>query len=287
MKGKRRFGTITRILAKNGFGNLLDRMFRRGSESAADDSEIAPIARSAFHSPVRIRLMLEELGPSFIKLGQLMSVRADVFPPEYTEEFKKLQDSVPPLPFASIRAVIEAALDSPIADIFSEFSTEALAAASVAQVHEARLKNGDRVAVKVVRPGIERKIREDIYLMLFFAEKLEKLFEFARIIGAVNLVKEFERTIFRELDMFIEGGNIEKFAANFEGSEEIYTARVYWEHTVKSILVMEYIDGIKMDQVERIRAAGIDPKEIAMIGLRSFSRQLMDFGFFHADPHPG
>ncbi len=147
--------------------------------------------------------------------------------------------------------------------------------------------NGDRVAVKVIRPGIERKIREDIHLMVFFAEKLEKMFEFARIIGAVNLVKEFERTIFRELDMFIEGGNIEKFAANFEGSQEIYTARIYWEHTVKSVLVMEYIDGIKMDQVEQIRAAGIDPKEIAMIGLRSFSRQLMDFGFFHADPHPG
>ena len=123
--------------------------------------------------------------------------------------------------------------------------------------------------------------------MIFFAAKLEKMFEFARIIGAINLVKEFERTIFRELDMFIEGGNIEKFAANFVDSDEIYTARVYWEHTSKSVLVMEYIDGIKMDQVEKIREAGIDPKEVAMIGLRSFSRQLMDFGFFHADPHPG
>jgi ubiquinone biosynthesis protein len=231
--------------------------------------------------------MLEELGPSFIKLGQLMSVRADVFPVEYTDEFKKLQDSIPPVPFASIRGVIEAELAVRLSDIFSEFSPEAMAAASVAQVHEARLMNGDRVAVKVVRPGIEIKIRDDIHVMRFFAERLEKMFEFARVIGVINLVKEFERTIFRELDMYIEGGNIVKFAANFKGSKEIYTARVYWDYSSKSVLVMEYIDGMKMDEVEKIRQAGIDPKEVAMIGLRSFSRQLMDFGFFHADPHPG
>jgi len=287
MKGKRRFGAITRVLVRHGFGNVIERIFKRGQpESDIDAGSIVP-ARTPFHSPSRIRLLLEELGPSFIKLGQLMSVRADIFPPEYTDEFKKLQDSVPPVSFASIKAVIEAELGEPIDEIFADFSTESIAAASVAQVHEARLMNGDRVAVKVIRPGIERKIREDIHVMRFFAEKLEKVFEFARIIGAVNLVKEFERTVFRELDMFIEGGNIEKFAANFEGSEEIYTARVYWDHTAKSVLVMEYIDGIKMDQVEQIRTAGIDPKEVAMIGLRSFSRQLMDFGFFHADPHPG
>ena len=285
MKGIRRFGDIARVLAKHGFGNISQRMFRRGgAESEAQD---IPLSRTAFHSPVRIRLMLEELGPSFIKLGQLMSVRADLFPPEYTEEFKKLQDSVPPVSFASIRSVVEAELGAALEDIFLDFSPESIAAASVAQVHEARLKEGERVAVKVIRPGIEKKVREDIHVMIFFAEKLEKMFEFARIIGAINLVKEFERTIFRELDMYIEGGNIEKFAANFEGSEEIYTAKVYWEYTAKSVLVMEYIDGIKMDQVDKIREAGIDPKEVAMIGLRSFSRQLMDFGFFHADPHPG
>jgi ubiquinone biosynthesis protein len=293
MKGIRRFGDIARVLAKHGFGNISQRIFRRGGAESDEDALDIPdipdiqLDRPAFHSPVRIRMMLEELGPSFIKLGQLMSVRADLFPPEYTEEFKKLQDSVPPVSFASIKAVVEAELGSSLEEIFSEFSPESIAAASVAQVHEARLKSGERVAVKVIRPGIEKKVREDIHVMIFFAEKLEKMFEFARIIGTINLVKEFERTIFRELDMYIEGGNIEKFAANFEGSKEIYTARVYWEYTAKSVLVMEYIDGIKMDQVDKIREAGIDPKEVAMIGLRSFSRQLMDFGFFHADPHPG
>ncbi len=287
MRGKRRFGTITRVLARHGFGNVLDLLLKRDRPAGDAGLENAQPVRQAFHSPVRIRRLLEELGPSFIKLGQLMSVRADLFPPEYTEEFKKLQDSVPPVPFASIKAVVEDELGAPIDEIFTDFSPESIAAASVAQVHEARLKNGDRVAVKVIRPGIERKISEDIHVMIFFAEKLEKMFEFARVIGTINLVKEFERTIFRELDMYIEGGNIEKFAANFKDSEELYTARVYWEHTARSVLVMEYIDGIKMDQVDKIREAGIDPKEVAMIGLRSFSRQLMDFGFFHADPHPG
>jgi len=285
MKGIRRFGTIARVLAKHGYGNIIEHLVRQGPAEGADAD--SPAARPAFHSPERIRRMLEELGPSFIKLGQLMSVRADLFPPEYTEEFKKLQDSVPPVSFASIKAVVEAELGSSIDQIFTEFSPEALAAASVAQVHEARLKSGERVAVKVIRPGIERKIRDDIRVMLFFAARLERIFEFARILGTVNLVKEFERTVFRELDMFIEGGNIEKFAANFAGSTEIYTARVYWAYTARSVLVMEYIDGIKMDEVEKIRQAGLDPKEVAMIGLRSFSRQLMDFGFFHADPHPG
>ncbi len=287
MKGIRRFGAIARVLTRHGYGNVIDRLFKTNKTANDNDAKGSASLPTTFHSPIRVRLMLEELGPSFIKLGQLMSVRADVFPPEYTEEFKKLQDSVPPVSYLSIKTVLEAELGKPIQAIFSHFSETSIAAASVAQVHEAKLMNGERVAVKVIRPGIERKIRQDIQVMGYFAEKLEKVFEFARIIGVVNLVKEFERTVFRELDMHIEGGNIEKFAANFTDSTEIYTARVYWEYTAKSILVMEYIDGIKMDEVEKIRQAGIDPEEIAMIGLRSFSRQLMDFGFFHADPHPG
>ena len=154
-------------------------------------------------------------------------------------------------------------------------------------MHMAELEDGERVVVKVIRPGIDKKIREDIRLMYYFAEKIEKSFEIGQIIGFVDLVKEFERSIFRELDMYVEAGNIERFARNFEDSEELYIPKVNWDRTAKSVLVMEHIDGIKMDQVDEIRDNGIDPKEIAMIGLRSFSRQLMEFGLFHADPHPG
>jgi len=282
-KGFRRLGAIARVLMKHGCGAVADRLTsRRKSRSGADS-----LGPSGFPAPRRIRLVLEELGPSFIKLGQLMSTRADIFPPEYVEEFKKLQDRVPPLAFAEIKQLLEAELRQPLAALFADFSTESIAAASVAQVYAARLFSGARVAVKVVRPGITKKIREDIQLMYTLAAKLEKNFELGRILGATNIVQEFERTIFNELDMFREAGNVEKFAAHFQYVEDICVPKVYWELTTKSVLVMTFIEGVKVDEVAAIRAAGIDPREIALIGLRSLSRQLMEFGFFHADPHPG
>ncbi len=283
----KRFGVITRLMVKHGLGDILDRISSRGKASAGAKSERPVVARTVYPSPQRIRRVLEELGPSFIKLGQLMSTRADIFPPEYIEELTKLQDQVPPIPFEKIKAVIERELKRPVGDLFESIEEEALAAASVAQVHMAELEDGERVVVKVIRPGIDKKIREDIRLMYYFAEKIEKSFEIGQIIGFVDLVKEFERSIFRELDMYVEAGNIERFARNFEDSEELYIPKVNWDRTARSVLVMEHIDGIKMDQVDEIRDNGIDPKEIAMIGLRAFSRQLMEFGLFHADPHPG
>ncbi len=287
IRGLRRFGGIAGVLVKHGYGDLAERLFRRGGKrpDPLGDGEI--LLRYGFPAPARIRLILEELGPSFIKLGQLMSTRADMFPPEYIEEFRKLQDSVPPIPYETIRAAVEAALKRPLTEVFAAFDTQALAAASVAQVHRATLLTGETVAVKIVRPGIAKKIREDIRLMYYMAGKMEAMSDLGRIVGAVNLVREFERTIFKELDMYIEAGSIEKFRNYFSGSEEIHIPRVFWDHTTKSVLVMSFIHGIKMDQVAAIRAHGIDPKEIALIGLRSFSRQLMEFGFFHADPHPG
>ena len=257
-----------------------------GGKSLRESLKRSRLARLGFPSPQRVRLVLEELGPSFVKLGQLMSTRADIFPPEYIEEFKKLQDQVPPIPFSDIKGIVERELKRPLSRIFLTFDAEPVAAASVGQVHVATLFSGEKVAVKVIRLGIEKKIRDDIRLMYFLAHRIEKTFEVGRILGVVNLVEEFERVIFRELDMLIEAGSIEKFAFNFKNDGEIYIPKVYWDYTTKSVLVMEHIDGIKMDQVEAMRAMGIDPKEIALIGLRSFSRQLMKFGFFHADPHP-
>ena len=287
IRGIRRFGTITRVLLKHGMGDAVERLFsvKERKTRGSEDGDI--LLKSGFPSPRRIRLVLEELGPSFVKLGQLMSTRADLFPPEYIEEFTKLKDHVPPIPFDDVKGVIERELKRPLDELFAEFDPQSIAAASVGQVHIARLFTGEKVAVKIIRPGIDKKIREDIQLMYNLAEKVEGSFEVGRIIGAVNLVKEFERIIFRELDMLIEAGSIEKFASNFKEIDEIYIPKVYWDQTTKSVLVMEHIDGIKMDDVETIRAHGIDPKEVALIGLRSFSRQLMKFGFFHADPHPG
>ncbi len=275
--GIRHFGTISRILLKHGLGEISTRLL--GSNRSK--------VKTGLPDPVRIRKVLEDLGPSFIKLGQLMSTRADIFPPEYIEEFTKLQDQVPPVPFKEIQDLIEAELRQPIDQLFDRIESDCMAAASVAQVHTAHLKSGEKVAVKVIRPGIHKRIRNDIQLMYFFAGKIENKFDFGQVLGVTNLVKEFERTIFNELDMLTEAGHIERFTQSFEDNKEIYIPKVYWQYTSKSVLVMEHIPGIKMDNVAEIQRHGLDPKEVAMIGLRSFSRQLMAAGIFHADPHPG
>jgi len=282
-----RLGKIIRIFAKHGLGDIAERLFKKAEKEPVDPREKEWTVKNGFPSPTRIRCVLEELGPSFIKLGQLMSTRADIFPAEYIEEFTKLQDQVPPVPFSDIKRVIEQELGRPLEEIFEEFTPKSMAAASVAQVHLAKLFSGEEIAVKVIRPNIDKEIRKDIRLMYSMAKRAEKISEIARVIGAINLVKEFERVIFKELDMFIEAGNIEKFANNFKSDDEIYIPEVYWDYTTKSVLTMEHIPGIKMDRVDDIIAHGMDPKDIAMIGLRSFSRQLMEFGLFHADPHSG
>jgi ubiquinone biosynthesis protein len=283
--GAWRFLTIAGVMIKYGIADLTARLFRR-SPSSSDAPDGPPAAALRIPSPGRIRLALEELGPSFIKLGQLMSTRADIFPPAYIDEFRKLQDSVSPFPFRQARRVVETELKRPLSEVFVDFEPTPQGSASVAQVHKARLYSGEQVAVKIIRPGIDRIIQKDIRLMYYFAGKLEKWFQVARLLGAVNLVQEFERTIFRELDMYIEAGSMEKFATLFKDSDEIHIPGVYWDYTTRAVLVMEYVEGCKMDDIAAIRAYGIDPREIAMIGLRSFSRQLMEFGFFHADPHP-
>ena len=283
----KRFAAISRIMAKHGLGEILERVFDRKQTVAKIEDKSPVFDRTMYLSPQRIRMVFEDLGPTFVKLGQLMSTRADMFPPEYLEEFKKLQNRVPPVPFEEIRTVIERELKPPISKTFALIEEESLAAASVAQVHLAQLATGEWVVLKVIRPGIDKNIREDIRLMYYFARKLENTFELGQFIGFTNLVKEFERSIFRELDMYIEAGNTERFFENFKDSREIYIPRVFWKYTSKSVLVMEYIEGIKLDRIDEIESHGIDPQEIAMIGLRSFSRQLMEFGLFHADPHPG
>jgi ubiquinone biosynthesis protein len=283
----RRLASITAIFIKHAFRDLVQRFFTTGKERPKTLGGRQLFFSSGFPSPKRLRLILEELGPSFIKLGQLMSTRADMFPPEYIQEFRKLQDRVPPVPFHDIKTVIEEELGHPLGELFKECDPDSIAAASVAQVHLGRLFSGIPVVIKVVRPGIHKRIQEDVSLMYYLAGRLERSARWAQVMGADNLVAEFERTVSKELNMLAEAGNIDRFARAFKDDEEIYIPKVYLDYTSRSVLVMEHIQGIKLDQVETIKAHGIDPKEVAMIGLRSFSRQLMEFGFFHGDPHPG
>jgi ubiquinone biosynthesis protein len=286
IRGSLRLLTILGVLLRHGCADVLARLAGRRRPETADPEKPSIPQRISLPSPGRLRAALEELGPSFIKLGQLMSTRADLFPAAYIEELKKLQDRVPPVPFRLIRRVVELELKRPLEELFADVDPAPMGSASVAQVHKATLFSDEQVALKVIRPGIERIIQEDIRLMYRLARRLEKSFEVARLVGAVNLVKEFERTIFRELDMYIEAGSMEKFTLHFTASDEIQIPAVHWDYTTRSVLAMEYIPGVKMDDVAAIKAFGIDPREIAMIGLRAFSRQLMEFGFFHGDPHP-
>lgn len=284
MQGAGRLASITAVLARHGMAGLFEKITGRSPSPEAEETWAIQAGTIA---PRHLRMALEELGPSFVKLGQLMSTRADILPPAYIEELTRLQDQVPAVPFDRIQQIIVQELHHPIDRIFRTIDHQALAAASVAQVHHAVLLTGEEVAVKVVRPGIRKKIQRDIRLMFSLAGHFETVLEAGRLIGAVNIVREFERTIFKELDMYIEAGNMERFAHHFRKIDEILIPRVYWDHTSRSVLVMEYVPGVKMDQVDAIRSMGIDPEDIALIGLRSFSRQLMEFGFFHADPHPG
>jgi len=284
--GVKRFGEITKVLIRHGFGAVLSKSALLADEELADiaqDPLKAPMANKA----VRLRLAFQDLGPSFIKLGQLLSSRADVLPEPYILELQKLQDRVPALSFDQIKPQLDAAFDRNIEAVFTEFAEAPIAAASVAQVHAATLASGQKVAVKIIRPGIHKRIRNDIRVMYFLARRLEAAFETARVIGLTNIVREFERTVFNELDMHIEAGTIDKFARHYQYVNEIHIPKVHWELTSKSLLVMEFVEGVKVDQVDAIRRMDLDPKYIALIGLRSLSRQLMEFGIIHADPHPG
>ncbi len=284
--GVKRFSEITRVLIRHGFGAILSKSALLADAelaSIADDPIKAPVANKA----LRLRLAFQELGPSFIKLGQLLSSRADILPEPYILELQKLQDQVPALSYDQVKPRLDAAYNKPVKEIFTDFTEKPIAAASVAQVHAATLASGQKVAVKIIRPGIHKQIGNDVRVMYFLAKRLESAFETARMIGLTNIVQEFERTIFNELDMHIEAGNIDKFARHYHYIKEIQIPKVFWDLTTKSILVMEFVEGVKVDQVDAIRAMDLDPKKIAMIGLRSLSKQLMEFGIIHADPHPG
>ncbi|MEW6261336.1 MAG: AarF/ABC1/UbiB kinase family protein, partial [Thermodesulfobacteriota bacterium] len=280
--GTARAAAVARIMSRHAMSGLAEALFGRFCRTA--DAAIPASLMSI--APRHLREALQELGPSFIKLGQLLSTRADILPKPFIDELSLLQDQVPAIPFTEVRVIIESEL-GPIESLFRSFEPQAMAAASVAQVHRAVSLEGMSLAVKIVRPGIRKIIQKDIRLMYRMAGRLESLFEAARLVGVVHIVEEFERTVFRELDMFIEAGNMERFAENFRDIDEIHIPKVHWDMTSRSVLVMEFIEGVRMDQIAAIRGMGIDPEEIALIGLRSFSRQMMVHGYYHADPHPG
>ena len=236
---------------------------------------------------VRIRRTLEDLGPIYIKFGQILSTRRDLLPDDIAEELVKLQDNVPPFPAEQSRAIVEKALGGPVEDIFARFETTPMASASIAQVHAATLHSGEEVVVKVVRPGIEKAIRKDVDLMYTLARLAQKYSKEARRLRPVEVVEEYEKTIFDELDLMREAANASQLRRNFENSEMLYIPRVYWDYCRNNVMVMERVYGTPVDEVETLKAQGVSMALLGERGVEIFFTQVFRDNFFHADMHPG
>ena len=235
----------------------------------------------------RVRRALEDLGPIFIKFGQMLSTRRDLLPDDVADELERLQDAVPPFPGTVAQRIIEQAYGRPVDDIFDEFEAEALASASIAQVHAAKLKNGKEVVIKVLRPNVLPTIRRDISLMYIIAELAASYSSQARRLRPVEVVAEYEKTIIDELDLLREAANASELRRNFEGASSLYVPEIYWDYTSKDVLVMERIYGIPIRNVDELKANNTNMERLAELGVEIFFTQVFKHNFFHADMHPG
>ncbi len=235
----------------------------------------------------RIRLALEELGPSFVKFGQLLSTRRDLFSGQIANELAKLQDRVPPFPGDQARAIVEKAYGKSVDEVFNSFDETPLASASIAQVHVATLHDGTEVIVKVVRPDIRHVIKRDIGLLYTLAELAERYWESARRLHPVEIVAEYEKTIFDELDLMREAASASQLRRNFAESQQLYVPEIYWQYCHREVMVMERISGIPVSDIERLREADVDLQKLSEMGVQIFFTQVFSHNFFHADMHPG
>ncbi|WP_432697043.1 ubiquinone biosynthesis regulatory protein kinase UbiB [Marinobacterium sp. YM272] len=235
----------------------------------------------------RLRLALESLGPVFIKFGQMLSTRRDLLPDDLAVELARLQDRVPPFSSEDARKIIERSLGKPVNELFAEFRVDPIASASVAQVHGARLHSGQEVVVKVIRPGIASVIRQDVGLLYMLAHLVQRLWSEGRRLRPVEVVAEYEQTIFDELDLRKEAANGSQLRRNFEGSEMLYVPEIYWDLTRQQVLVMERIYGVPVADVAQLKQRNVDMKLLAERGVEIFFTQVFRDSFFHADMHPG
>jgi len=235
----------------------------------------------------RVRKALEDLGPVFVKFGQVLSTRRDLVPEDLANELAKLQDDVPPFSGKEAREIIEKSLEKPVGELFKEFDSEPLASASIAQVHTAVLKNGKQAIVKVVRPGIDKTIRHDIDLMLLLAKMVRKVSDLGRRLRPVEVVEDYEKVIFDELDLGREAANASQLKRNHENSPDLYVPEIYWDYCTPDVLVMERIHGIPVGQTQRLIDNGINMKVLGERGVEIFFTQVFKHNFFHADMHPG
>jgi ubiquinone biosynthesis protein len=236
---------------------------------------------------VRIRKTLEELGPIFIKFGQILSTRQDLLADDIALELAKLQDRVPPFAGDRARNIVELAFQQPVSELFHRFDEQPLASASIAQVHAATLKSGEDVVVKVLRPGVEKDITRDVNLLRYIAGLAEKYWRDGRRLRPCEVVAEFEKTLYEELDLLREAGNASQLRRNFSGSEVLYVPEVYWPYCRRNVMTMERIYGVPVNDINALRQAGVDLKTLSERGVEIFFTQVFQHNFFHADMHPG
>jgi ubiquinone biosynthesis protein len=282
-----RYRQIADILTRHGLGFIVgltgvDRWipFRHGSLGREKRPE-------PYTTPEHLRLALEELGPTFIKLGQLFSTRTDIVPADYLRELAKLQDAAPPIPPAAVRTLIEQELGVSPEDAFDSFDTVPLASASIGQAHAATLEDGTAVVVKVRRPDINAVIETDLAILQSLANRASRHWEAAASYNLPGLVSEFALSLRRELDYVAEGRNAERFATNFEGRPEVHIPRVFWTTTTSQILTLERVTGIKVDDLDGLDRARVDRPALAAKAAGVALSMVFEHGFFHADPHPG
>ncbi|NDJ35961.1 MAG: AarF/ABC1/UbiB kinase family protein [Chloroflexi bacterium] len=281
-----RYQEIASVLIKHGFGTLVfgtglaERLAIRRTTRLWAQRRNDPL-------PVRLRQALEELGPTFIKLGQILSTRPDVLPPEFIEELEKLQDDVPPAEWDRVRQRIEDELEMPLSTAFAHVDPIPIAAASLAQVHAARLHSGEEVVIKVLRPGIEETVEIDLEILFDLARAAQANLEFAQIADVVSIAEDFAATLHAEMDYWREARNAERFAENFKKEARLKVPEIKWELVTRRVLVMEYIHGIKLNNIKALDAAGHDRKQIAQDATDMIIKMILEDGFFHGDPHPG
>ena len=273
---------IAGVLIGHGWDSLRENFGLAGSGLAHHTSQ-----RSALTRPEHLRCALEELGTTFIKLGQILSTRADLLPPEYLAELSKLQDAAPSVPFEALRKVLIAELGQPIENAFLHLEPEPVAAASIGQAHAGTLLDGTEVIVKIRRPGVVEQVHEDLEILKELATTASRHWEFADRYDLVGIVDEFSETLLAELDYIREGHNAERFAANFAGESRIHIPRVYWETTTSRVLTLERIRGTKINDLVSLDKQGIDRSDLAEFATDVVMRMVCEDGFFHADPHPG
>jgi ubiquinone biosynthesis protein len=284
----RRYEQIARILTRYGFGHVLTqlgigRAITPGLERLHFSS--SEILRAT--APERLRMVIVELGPTFIKLGQILSTRDDLIPTEFIKELEKLQDTVPPSDFALIREQVEQELEQPLHDVFPTFEPVPVASASLGQVHLATLANDQEVAVKVFRPGIDKQIETDLDILLELAALAEKRTQWGEHYEVLSLAQEFAETLRNEQNYEQEGQNIDRYRQMFADNGHVRIPKVYWETTTRRVLTMERIEGIKITDVVALDEAGLDRKEIARRNISILLEAVLQEGFFHADPHAG